>query len=311
MTVYLDVIWSLNLFFDALLLYLTALILKRRVKLWRVLIGGLIGSLLVLLIFTPLEYTSHPIMKLFFSVIMVLVVFGFKQIRFFLKCLMTFYMTTFLIGGSLIGVHYFIQFDFNLASSVALASIEGFGDPISWLFVLLGFPLAWHFSRQQFEQVEMTKIQYDQIVHVEIELGEIHLILKGLVDSGNQLYEPISKTPVMIASIHSLEDEIPAEIRSIAEKPDRILTGEIEVPKDYESRMKVIPYNVIGQEHQLSIAFKPDQLKISCNGEEFHVEKALVSFTTQQLSTDDSFQCIVHPKMLTGKAIQDAGEKVS
>src|SRR5690606_10931898 len=119
----------------------------------------------------------------------------------FMKCLMTFYLTTFLIGGSLIGIHYFIQFDFDLASSVALASIEGFGDPISWLFVLLGFPLVWHFSRQQFEMIEMTKIQYDQIVTVELELGGMQLKLKGLVDSGNQLYDPISKIPVMIASI--------------------------------------------------------------------------------------------------------------
>ena len=39
------------------------------------------------------------------------------------------------------------------------------------------------------------------------------------------------------------------------------------------------------------------------------VEKGLVSLTTQQLSSDDSFQCIVHPKMvIDGKPIDMMGE---
>ena len=107
-------------------------------------------------------------MKLVFSIAMVLAVFGFKRFKFFITGLMTFYLTTFLIGGSLIGIHYFIQFDMNLSTSLFLASVKGFGDPISWLFVVLGFPLAWHFSRKNFERMEVTKIQYDQLVIVEI-----------------------------------------------------------------------------------------------------------------------------------------------
>ncbi|MDQ0879669.1 sigma-E processing peptidase SpoIIGA [Peribacillus sp. V2I11] len=47
MTLYLDVIWLLNWLFDCLLLYWTAIILKRRVALWRVCIGGLIGSFII------------------------------------------------------------------------------------------------------------------------------------------------------------------------------------------------------------------------------------------------------------------------
>jgi stage II sporulation protein GA (sporulation sigma-E factor processing peptidase) len=311
MTVYLDVIWALNLFFDALLLYLTAVMLKRRVNLWRIFLGGFIGSLLILLAFTPIENIGHPIVKLTFSILMVLVVFGYKRLSFFLKSLMTFYMVTFLIGGALVGTHYFIQFDFDMTASVALANIKGFGDPISWLFILLGFPLAWHFSKQNIEQIEMTKIQYDQIVTVNIKLSELNLELKGLVDSGNQLYDPISKMPVMIVSIKSFENEIPVGIRNIAVNPEGILTGESEIPAEFENRMKVIPYNVFGQEHQLSIAFKPDSLTIDQNGGTHFVKKALVSFTTQQLSSEDQFQCIVHPKMLTGKTAQDNDEKVS
>ena len=308
---YLDIIWLLNFLFDSLLLYLTAIILKRDIVLWRILIGGFIGSSIIILSITPYNATfSHPFMKLVFSITMVLVVFGYKRIKFFLTGLMTFYLTTFLIGGSLIGIHYFIQFDMNLSTSLFLANVKGFGDPISWLFVVLGFPLAWHFSRKNFERIEVTKIQYDQLVVVEIEFEGNRYTLKGLVDSGNQLYDPITKLPVMFVSIKQIINELPQELKMIAEDAEAVIMGEKSVDSKWENKMRIIPYKVMGKEHQLIIAFKPDRLIIKQNNRDVMlVEKGLVSLTTQQLSSDDSFQCIVHPKMvIDGKRIDMMGD---
>jgi stage II sporulation protein GA (sporulation sigma-E factor processing peptidase) len=310
--IYLDVIWALNLLFDTFLLFLTAIILKKQVKLWRLILGGFIGSLLIILSVTPLHAAAgHPAGKLIFSIIMVLMVFGYKRLRFFARVLMTFYVTTFLLGGTLTGVHYFLQFDMNLATNVAIADIKGFGDPISWLFVLLGFPLAWHFSKRNIEQFEMTKIQYDSLADVEVQFMGMTFTLKGLIDSGNQLYDPISRMPVMIVSIAKMLEQMPREIISIAENPDCVLSGGRNFSNELESRMRIIPCKVVGQEHQLIIAFTPENIKIVSNNEIFIAEKGLVSFTAQELSSDDSFQCIIHPKMMAGMAKEDSTVKVS
>ncbi|WP_226644071.1 sigma-E processing peptidase SpoIIGA [Mesobacillus subterraneus] len=312
MKVYLDVIWALNLLFDAFLLYLTAIILKRQVKIWRLALGGAIGSLLIILSITPFHAAAgHPVGKLIFSIMMVLAAFGYKRFRFFIKSLMTFYVTTFLLGGTLTGVHYFIQFDMDLASNVAMNHIKGFGDPISWLFVLLGFPLAWHFSKRNIEQFEMTKIQYESLADVEVKFMEMDFNVKGLIDSGNQLYDPISKMPVMILSIANCLDHMPSEIKRIAENPDSVLTGDGNFSPQLENRMRIIPCKVVGQEHQLIIAFQPDNIKIATNESAFIAEKGLISFTAQELSADGSFQCIIHPKMLAGMAKAEQGVKVS
>ncbi|QCJ41978.1 sigma-E processing peptidase SpoIIGA [Bacillus sp. S3] len=312
MTVYLDVIWALNFLFDSLLLYLTAIFLKRRIRLWRLFAGGFIGSLIILLSFTPLNvYSSHPIAKLFCSIVMVLITFGYKRLAFFLKALMTLYVSTFLIGGALMGAHYFIQYDPELTAKVLMSSVKGFGDPISWLFVLIGFPVAWHFARKNVEGMEMTKIQFEQIVTVRLNIDTESLVFKGLVDSGNQLYDPLSKLPVMFVSIKNQLDAIPESIRKLAEGPDPLIMGSQDLPAEWQNRMRIVPFRVVGKDHQLIVAIKPDLIIIEQGGVQYLCDKGLVSFTLQQLSADDAFECIVHPKMLTGPKQQGGSVKVS
>jgi stage II sporulation protein GA (sporulation sigma-E factor processing peptidase) len=311
-TVYLDVIWALNLMFDTLLLYLTAIILKRSPSMWRLILGGLLGSTIILLTFTPLHvYSSNPITKLLFSLVMVLIAFGYKRFRYFTMGLMTFYLTTFLVGGSLIGVHYFINFDFQLSSSVFLSSVKGFGDPISWLFVVIGFPLAWYFSKSNFEKIEITKIQYDQIVNVTIVIGEVKIECKGLVDSGNQLYDPISKWPVMFVSLKNKLNEVDPAFIQFAQQGNELLFGEEDIPESLAGKIRIIPCKVVGKEHQLILAFKPDEIIIEQQQEKIVTKKGLISFTMQELSSEDIFQCIVHPKLLTGSKSGASTTKVS
>ena len=312
MIVYLDVIWALNLLFDSLLLYLTAIFLKRSIRLWRLLAGGFIGSLIILLSFTPLNvYSSHPISKLICSIVMVLIAFGYKRFAFFLKALMTLYVSTFLIGGALMGAHYFIQYNPMLTTKILMSSVKGFGDPISWLFVLIGFPVAWHFSRKNVESMEMTKIQFEQIVNVRLNIEGENMIFKGLVDSGNQVYDPLSKLPVMFVSIKNQLEAIPESIKKLAADPEPLIMGSQQIPDEWQNRLRIVPFRVVGKDHQLIVAIQPDLILIEHKGTVYFCDKGLVSFTLQELSADNAFQCIVHPKMLTGPKQQGGSVKVS
>lgn len=300
MTVYLDVIWLLNLLFDSLLLLLTAIILKRQFSLWRLVVGGFIGSLIILLSITPFHaYSGHTLIKLTFSIMMVLVTFGYKRFRYFVTSLATLYFVTFLLGGSIIGIHYFLNFEPQLSSAMMLSSVKGYGDPISWLFVILGFPIAWHFSKSRLEDFEMTKILFDQLVKVTIDIHGQSFQFTGLVDSGNQLYDPLGRMPVMIVSLHHKIDQFPQSLIELATYEEKLQTGDIEISDQFASKIRLIPCRVVGQEQQLLVAMKPDRISIRKDDQVFFVYQALVSFTLQQLTVDDSYQCIVHPKMLT------------
>lgn len=312
MTVYLDVIWLLNLLFDSFLLSLTAIILKRRIRLWRLLAGGFIGSMIILLTFSPLNgIAGQPAAKFLCSILMILAVFGYKRWRFFLKALMTLYLVTFLLGGTLIGVHYFLQSDQEMTTKVLMASVQGFGDPISWLFVIIGFPIAWHFAKTNIEKMEMTKIQFEQIVTVTVTINDEDFVYKGLVDSGNQLYDPLSKMPVMFVSVKNQLDAVPAPIKTLALDSEGVIMGTAEIPAEWQNRLRVVPCSVVGQERQLIAAVKPDKIQISNDNGAYVCEKGLISYTVQKLSSDDGFECIVHPKMMTGPRQSNDSEKVS
>ncbi|WP_160118357.1 sigma-E processing peptidase SpoIIGA [Bacillus sp. V59.32b] len=308
MTLYLDVIWLLNWLFDCLLLYWTAIILKRRAAAWRIIFGGLIGSSIVVLAFTPYHYlVDNLYMKLSFSVFMIVAVFGFIRLKVFLKNLASLYLVTFLSGGILLGLHYLFQFNIHTLRPGMGAGINRFGDPVSWIFVMFGFPLAWQFSKRAFGSMEMTNITFDQMARVYVKMEGFECSVDGLIDSGNQLYDPLNRSTVMIMSLEGTEKTgIPNDVLELIHDPDVLLQHQDSFDYTWSERMRIIPSKVVGNDHQLLIAFKPDWINIHHNGKEYHVHKGLISFTVQKLSSDQSYQCIVHPKMVTGIPDQNA-----
>ena len=307
MTVYVDIIWLLNWLFDCLLLYWTVVILKSRVPFWRILAGGFIGSIIILLAFTSYAaWVDDIYMKFLFSIFMVLMVFGFNRFKLFVKQLATLYFVTFLSGGILLGLHYFFSFQVADMSTSTQLGMNRFGDPMSWFFVIVGFPLAWQFSKRTLNGMEMTKLHYEQLVTVTFQIGDFQAEYKGLIDSGNQLYDPISKSPVMIVSISGKENDIPTDMLTLFENPDKLITQDELADYSWADRIRVVPYKVIGQNHQLLTAIKPDSLHIQHDNKIYKVTHGLISFTLQQLSAENTYQCIVHPKMLTGVPVQSA-----
>ncbi|PGT86577.1 sigma-E processing peptidase SpoIIGA [Bacillus sp. AFS040349] len=308
MSIYLDVIWLLNFSFDLFLLVLTAIALKRKIMKIRIILAALLGSSIVIMMFSPLAFIStHPLGKMSISILMVLLAFGFKRFRYFFHGLFTFYFVTFLVGGGMIGVHYFLQAEITYLDGILMTNSTGFGHPISWLFVLIGFPVLWMFARNSLEGFEAKKIHYEQLVTVKIKVDSTQMTLKGLVDSGNQLFDPITRSPVMILDTQKVKDYIPEQLVHHALQDDvmKAMTDDQQEGHEWEHRVRIIPYRVVGKENQFLLGFKPDEVWIETNSEKIKVQKTIVGLNRTALSSEDEYQCIVHPKMLQGPSIQN------
>jgi stage II sporulation protein GA (sporulation sigma-E factor processing peptidase) len=96
-------------------------------------IGGLIGSFIIVLAFTPFYAIADRVyMKILVSMVMVLATFGFNRLKLFVKSVATLYFVTFLSGGILLGLHYLFEFQIVSKDPGQYAGINRFGDHVSW-----------------------------------------------------------------------------------------------------------------------------------------------------------------------------------
>jgi stage II sporulation protein GA (sporulation sigma-E factor processing peptidase) len=304
MTVYLDVIWFLNFCFDALLLMLTGIVLKRKIIKWRIALAAFIGSLIILFMFTSYAHVfAMPLVKILFSLIMVLIAFRFHRITTYLHNVFMFYFVTFVMGGGMLGVHYLFNVEWmNTQSSFEL------GDPISWMFVIVGFPIVYYFSKSRISSIEVRKVHFEQLSDVVIQVGDITIKTVGLIDSGNQLHDPITRAPVLIMDISCCKGQLPKAFLTHIENPETIgLENDEANSCTWVDRMKIIPYRAVGSGQQFLIAVKPDKLTIKHDEVNYLVSRGLVAFSTTKLSSDEEYGCIVHPKMIVlGQSTQSA-----
>ncbi len=238
----------------------------------------------------------HPAVKILFSLIMVLVAFGYKRLRFFIENLLTFYFSTFVVGGGLVGIHFLFDQQYLLVDEMVSTQPQ-FGDPISWLFVCLGFPILAYFSKARVEDMKMKNITFDQLADVKISLNGVEIHTKGLIDSGNQLVDPLTKTPVMIVAASLLEEVLPSSLLQLSKNVQSFSHDE-DIDHDLYARVRFVPYRSVGQSNQLLLALKPDHVTIVHNSQEIHVEKVLVGISHTTLSVEGQYESIIHPKLL-------------
>ena len=288
--IYADLVWLLNFCFDAMLLWLVAIMLKRRVRVWRLMLAALVGSLLALLVLTPFAYImSHVVTKLIISFFIVWICFGFYRSRFFIENVLAFYFATFVMGGGMIAFHFLLQSEMGST----LHSIS-----ISWLFVVVMFPALWMLSKAQMGTIREKKLRFEHIIDVRVTCFGQTVLLKGLIDSGNQLRDPLTNAPVMIVEWQPFAHMLPASVLQMIQK--RTYTDDI--PNEWVSRMRFIPYRAVGVEQQLLVAIKPDDVQWLDDKQWMPVNKALIGFSRATLSADGEYNCIVHPHIVMSQA---------
>ena len=80
MKVYYEVIYCLNFLLDFMILFGTKRILKRKANCFRLLLGSLVGSFSIILLFIKMSSFHLLFFKLCFSFIMIFISFGFSSV---------------------------------------------------------------------------------------------------------------------------------------------------------------------------------------------------------------------------------------
>jgi len=189
MKVYLDLVMILNFFFDFILLLSVSILLRRNVSVYKILLGSFVGGLSILYLFININSLQLFIFKIIISIIMVLISFGYKSLKYTFKNLLYLYTASIILGGFL----YFLNIEFSY-KNVGLIFINN-GLSINVIFLIIFCPIIIYIY---VKQGIWLKTNYSNYYKVEIYFKDKKYSLNAFLDTGNTLVDPITKKPVIL-----------------------------------------------------------------------------------------------------------------
>lgn len=305
MVVYLDIILLLNFAIDTLLLWFTAFFRKERVIWWRMFISAAFGSTYIAFFFFPSFAGLYQwAVKLLFSILMLLIAFGYTRIFALIQNLCIFYFVAFVFGGGVFGLEYMMSSRSEVVNGILLTHNDSFGvgTKPTFLVVLVGFILIFFLSKRSYQAIQEPRKLEALLVEVKLTLAGESVICRGLVDTGNQLHEPITRIPVMVVEssllAHILPSSLNAHVVSDVSKLDgldELLAG---LPDGWHSRIRLVPYRSVSRGMDFMVALKPDVVVVTSNGQRYETTRVLIGLNPIPLSSDRKYQAIVHPAIL-------------
>ncbi|WP_407268053.1 sigma-E processing peptidase SpoIIGA [Radiobacillus sp. PE A8.2] len=297
MTIYLDAVWLLNFLLDWMILMLVQSMTRNSTKRFRLIAAAFVASILVpITIFLPNSLITTPIGKITYSLLIVWCAFGFKNYKQYVKNLFSFYFISFVLGGGLIAIHFLIGNQVQASGHGILTFQAGYGDQISWLFVGVGFPAVWWFTKTRLDKHKIEQFKHDQMFEVTIEMKGESFSTTGYVDSGNQLVDPFTNKPVIICDQAFIANWFTIDQIKLLEKVQTDLSFE-SLPDNLDINIHIVPYQGVGGNRTFMIVLKPDKLLVNFENKQIATSKVLIGLQFGELASDGSYHCLLHPQL--------------
>ena len=261
MTIYVDLIILLNFFLDFLLLVTLSLVLKRNIKIYKAILGALVGSISIITLFYSISSFNLFVFKVIISIFMILITFGFKNINYFLKNILYLYLLSIVLGGFL----YFLNNMFSYKNIGLVFINKGFS--INMFFIIVTSPIILYLYVKSNKEL---KHNYNNRYKVEITfLNGKKSLLTGFLDTGNNLYDQYKKRPIILIN----KDLI----------------------KDYNPRFILVPCKTINKNSLLKCF---SVKKIVINGK--NIEKEVLVGISDNLFNIEGVDLLLHSKITEG-----------
>lgn len=273
-TLYLDLLFLVNLSADLYLLFLTGLILKEpvRKRKSRLFFGSFSGAVLgCSLVFVPVRSVFlWKVLELILpAVLMTRIAFGNHGIRTWLRQVCILWMLALFMGG--------ICSVLESADGMSASVSSGFWKMTSWsagrFFPVLGIAGLCLYAAVVF--LERRAVFCDNLYEVTLHDHGKQKTVRALRDTGNQLYEPYGHQPV-----HILEKRVCLEFCETA------------------SGVIYIPFSSVGTEAGLLPAVRMERMEIWKNEKQIRtLEQPWIAISETPLSPRHQYEMLLHGEL--------------
>lgn len=195
MTIYIDVLFLLNLFMDTILLIISNFLLKKSIRTTRLMVGAIFLSLYgCFVFFREISIFYSAFFKLAVSAIAVFIVFGKKQI---IKNTLVFWIVTAMCGGIVFAMS--VMTDFGKIMQTSMSNFIVYLN-INPLLLSFGCGMLYVFA-EGYRRVCVKNFSKDNfIIDVSFIYMNSEYTVKTLIDTGCSLTEPLSDAPLLVVS---------------------------------------------------------------------------------------------------------------
>ncbi len=264
---------------DFVILLLTGRLMKLTYRLWRLFLGsvaGALGASMLLVVRQLPSFLELVLAYVILILVMVCISFGRYKLSRMITISLVLYGQTIFMGGLL-------QFLFGIPSVkqyVNQLMQEDSNNRISIVAMILIVLIILLLSVYVFRYINEFRRRLLTVFQVKLSLEGNTATVKGLLDTGNHLREPITNKPVII-----VEQKV----------MDEIMTRDL---LEYETRIKLVPYRSIGKESGTMCGLVLDELMVEVN-EEQHVYKDVIACLYKgTLSSKKDYQVILHEELV-------------
>lgn len=265
MVIYVDVLFIINFFITFLLLRVTSVLSKRNFSVIRAVVASAFGGLYSLIILadniSPVLLTlSKPVA----AVVFLLIAFKFYRVRQFVISLFVFLFANFVFLGIIAGIYFLSRSDMIVIhNSIVYFDISARS--------LLGCAFFAYIFSCVIVRLYNRALSKKEIYTITVEYNSKSVTLFAFADTGNNLTEPFSNAPVIIAD---------------REKISQLSRG---------AKTRIIPISTVNSQSLLT-AFKPDRVTVKASGFSEVIDNVYIAMSDD--IKEKSFSAIINPKIL-------------
>lgn len=190
MIVYIDVVIFINFIFDLFLIMSVNSILKRHAKMFRMILSSLFGGISILGLFIKFNTLSLFIFKIFISIVMLLISFGYKDLKYFSKNFIHLYLCSMILGGFM----YFLNVQFSYKNDGLIFAYKGLSVNIIGIMILGPIILV-----KYIRESKVLKLNYNNYYEGELYLDKKNrIIMNCFLDTGNKLKDPYANKSIIL-----------------------------------------------------------------------------------------------------------------
>lgn len=260
MVVYIDLVIIENFIINLFLLLLTFKLLKFNYN-KTVYLSAILGAIYTLVIFLEWPLGKSFIVKVLVAIIMVAIPMESRKLINILKSVGYFFILSFLLCGVCFGfVLMQNQYDFAEKFEISNNSIK---------YMLLAIMLLYIVIVRAYEYLRERLVVKSLIYDIEIFVNGNILNVKGFLDTGNELREPVTNLPCIIIEESYLEKVTLSE-------------------REYFN----ISYKTIGEDGKIR-GFRGDKVRIRSEDTEWRTVDAIICGCKNKLSSENDFNALL------------------